>query len=63
MLYKNYVTEKKIARRLIRLLDEHRPLSIDPEDAICRYELINKITLHENQKEAVKKCFQGAWRS
>ncbi len=55
MLYKNYVTEKKIARRLIRLLDEHRPLSIDPEDAICRYELINKITLHENQKEAVKK--------
>ncbi len=55
MLYKNYSVEKSIARRLIRLLDEHRPFFIDPQDAIGRYEKVNGITLHENQKEAINK--------
>ena len=54
MLDKYYRTETGIAKRLVRLMSEGRPLDLNLEEEISFYERVNHITLHSRQKEAVE---------
>lgn len=58
-LYINYATELKIAQTLLRLNEKSRPLDLDAEDEIKKFEATNNISLHDNQKEAIKKSINN----
>lgn len=53
MLDKYYRTETGIAKRLVRIMGEGRPLDLNLDKEISHFERMNGITLHERQKEAV----------
>ena len=53
MLDKYYRTETGIAKRLVKIMSEGRPLDLNLDKEIARFEKVNGITLHERQKEAV----------
>lgn len=53
MLYKSYLTEKTIARRLAFLEAAHGGIEVDFSEQIDKFEEMNGIKLHEKQREAV----------
>lgn len=53
MLDKYYNLENSIAKKLVTLMDEARPLELNFDREIEYYQKINNITLHEKQKEAI----------
>lgn len=53
MLYKNYLTEKTIARRLALLEAAHGGIEVDFSEQIDKFEEMSGIKLHEKQREAV----------
>ena len=53
MLYKSYLTEKTIARRLALLEAAHGGIEVDFSEQIDKFEEMNGIKLHEKQREAV----------
>lgn len=54
MLDKYYNLENSIAKRLVTIMDEARPLELNFDREIDFYQKIYGITLHEKQKEAVQ---------
>lgn len=53
MLYKSYLTEKTIARRLALLEAAHGGIEVDFSEQIDKFEEMSGIKLHEKQREAV----------
>ena len=53
MLYKSYLTEKTIARRLALLEAAHGDIEVDFSEQIDKFEEMSGIKLHEKQREAV----------
>lgn len=53
MLYKSYLTEKTIARRLALLEAAHGDIEVDFSEQIDKFEEMCGIKLHEKQREAV----------
>lgn len=53
MLYKSYLTEKTIARRLALLEAAHGGVEVDFSEQIDKFEEMSGIKLHEKQREAV----------
>ena len=53
MLYKSYLTEKTIARRLALLEAAHGDIEVDFSEQIDKFEEMSGINLHEKQREAV----------
>ena len=53
MLYKSYLTEKTIARRLALLEAVHGGIEVDFSEQIDKFEEMSGIKLHEKQREAV----------
>ena len=53
MLYKSYLTEKTIARRLALLEAAHGGIEVDFSEQIDKFEEMCGIKLHEKQREAV----------
>lgn len=53
MLYKSYLTEKTIARRLALLEAAHSGIEVDFSEQIDKFEEMSGIKLHEKQREAV----------
>lgn len=56
ILSKHYIAEKSIATKLIYMMNNTEPLMLDIDGDIKEYERINGISLHENQKLAIKNC-------
>lgn len=56
MYSRNYITEQSIAAHLVNLANTRSGLALDVDADIAEYEKINRIQLHESQKEAVKNC-------
>lgn len=54
-----YNLEKGSATKLIQLKNEFTPLHLSIEDDIAEYERVNKITLNDSQKTAVKTAVQS----
>lgn len=54
-----YRTEKNIAARLVRRVDESDELRMDISEIIDRFEKSNAITLHETQREAVERAINN----
>ncbi|MDR3216437.1 MAG: ATP-dependent RecD-like DNA helicase [Clostridiaceae bacterium] len=53
-LSRNYETEKSIARRMVRLLEECSDISTDADDDIKRFEDESGLILHGKQRDAVR---------
>lgn len=53
MLDKYFNLENSIAKRLVTIMDEARPLTLNFDREIEFYQKINDITLHPTQKEAI----------
>ncbi len=53
MLDKYFNLENSIAKRLVTIMDEARPLTLNFDREIEFYQKINNITLHPTQKEAI----------
>lgn len=51
---KYYYMEKFISRKLVNLCDNSAVAKLGTEEEINQYETLNKIKLHENQREAIK---------
>ena len=55
----NYETENAIAAKLLRLIDNPSPADENLDNDLFIYEKVNKITLDEKQKEAIKSVFHN----
>lgn len=53
MLYKNYLTERNIARRLVFLEEAHKSVETDFTPQIYKFEEISGVVLHDKQRKAV----------
>lgn len=58
MLARNYLCEQSIATHVVNLACTQKGFGVDVDEEIAVYEKLNKITLHESQKEAVKNCIE-----
>ena len=58
-LTRYYQTERSIAAKLIRIKTEALKVSPDVESLMQEYGRIHQITLHENQKEAIRSAVQN----
>ncbi len=59
LLKRNYLTEKNIAKRLLRLSSEASDFKVDVEHEISRFEQEAGFELHPNQKEAVRAAIEN----
>ena len=56
---RNYATENAIASKLLRLIDNAPATDDTLDNDLLIYEKVNKITLDEKQKEAIKSVFKN----
>ena len=59
LLKRNYLTEKNIAKRLLRLSGEASDFKVNAEHEIKRFEQEAGFELHPNQKEAVRAAIEN----